>query len=129
MPHQRGHVGAHTLCLQPLEVVAEADPVTLQSPRHGRIQRAVVNLAAPRGSRRDTAVADDLGGDSLSDGAGGPALHQEGEVGMRVNVDQTGGDEAATGIDGLPCRSLAQSADAGDPPCLNSHVAGIPGRT
>lgn len=42
---------------------------------------------------------------------------------MRVQVDKTWRDDEAAGIDGLVCLVLADVADLGDPPILNSDVA------
>ena len=103
--HEGGHVGADALVLQAGEVAVEAGPVALEAAGHGRVQGAVVGLVVPGRRRRHAAVADDLGGDPLGHGGGGAALHQEGEVGVGVDVDEAGGDEAPGGIDpGRPPR-------------------------
>ena len=122
--HEGGHVGADALVLQAREVAVEAGPVALEAAGHGRVQGAVVGLVVPGRRRRHAAVADDLGGDPLGHGGGGAAFHQEGEVGVGVDVDEAGGDEAPGGVDGGSGRGPGEIANGGDAAVLDGHVGG-----
>ena len=124
---QCGYVGADALVFEAPEVFAEGDPVALQAAGHGRIERTVVEFAVAGGSGGDAAVADDLGGDPLSQTAAGAAVDQERQIGVGVSVDQSGSDKAAAGVDGAACSDLSEFADAGDAAFQDGEISGKPG--
>ena len=64
--------------------------------------------------RAVAAVADDLGGDALSNGAYRPGIGVEGKVGVAVDIDKTRSDEQVGGIEVGYFGIVGDGADFGD---------------
>ena len=123
MAHKGRHIDRRARLLQAIQVVAEAAPVQCNA----RLQMAK-NLAGvgPRAHGRgaEAALADDLGRHALADLAVGAAVHQQGEIGVGVDVDEAGRDHQAAGIQALRGRGALQIADGHDAVTHDAQVAG-----
>ena len=131
VPDERRHVDRWTGPFEGLEVPGEGRPVD----RHCRIEVACRSLGAdevPVGSHRrrvaDAAVAVDLGRDALRDLAARPAIAQEGEVGMAVDVDEAGRDDETGRVDDPSRLGIAKIADRGDPVAHDADIRSTPWR-
>jgi hypothetical protein len=71
------------------------------------------------------ALAQDLGGHALADLALGMAVLQQQQVGVRVHVDEAGGDDQPGGVEGAPGRPR-HPADGGDAIAAHGNVAAEP---
>ena len=74
------------------------------------------------------AVADQLGGDSLGDGALGAGVDQQRVVGVAVDVDEAGGNDHARRVEPARRVGVTQVAYRGDPAVLDGYVSGDAGR-
>src|SRR5205807_690230 len=96
VPDKGGQVGRDTHRVQTVEVLAEGGPgrrVVLGTRRPaGAHTRTIRRVAAP-------AVADDLGGDALADGALRGRVGQDRPIAVAVAVDEPRTDDLARGVD------------------------------
>ena len=115
---------------QRLEILAEARPVP-GDPADVPVVRPVVQrfVAVSRAERRrrHAAVARDVRGDPLPHHGIRPRILQDGDVGVRVRIDEAGSDVAAAGVDDGAAAQRARRADGGDAVAAHGHVAVVPG--
>ena len=125
LPDERGHVDAERRGAQPLQVLPEALPAQVDGAVLRVADRAVPGVFGP-GDRRATvaALADHLGGHALVDLALRPAVDDQGEVGVGVNVDEAGAHCAPAEIQALFGLLIGQIPHAGDAPVLETDVRG-----
>src|SRR4051794_12344942 len=79
-------------------------------------------MRAPAGAGGGS-LAQDLRGDALADLALGPAVFQEHEVGVRVHVNEAGGDDQAPGVDLAAGGPFQDAADSNDPIPADGDIA------
>ena len=126
MRHERSHVDRWPSRVHRVEIAAERPPV---DDRGGIVAVDVVGMAGRGIDRRAavTTVADELGGDTLGDGALGRRVDDDGQVGVAVDVDEARGDDAATRVH--PARRL-DHAEIGvygrDPIAPDGHIGTDP---
>ena len=113
--------------LEPVEVLGHGRPV---DPDYRvvavDVRREAVGLGD--GGAAVAAVADQLGGDALGDGALGARVDEEGVVGVAVDVDEAGGDDHARCVEAALGVGVTQVAYRGDPAVLDGDVGGDSGR-
>ncbi len=127
---QRSDVDGRALDLQRLEILAEARPVPgdpADVPVVGPIVQRLVAMSHAERRRRHATVARDVRGDPLSHRGIRPRVLQDGDVGVRVRVDEAGRDVAAAGVDDRAAAQRARRTDGGDAPAAHSDVAVVPG--
>src|SRR5713101_8479310 len=73
-----------------------------------------------------TAFAGDLRGDALSELAQGAIVEQERKLGLAENIDETGRDDAALGVDFALGVRVAQVSNGGDAIAADGHIRGVP---
>ncbi len=117
------HVERDALPLVAREVLADRLPREVHA--RGQVEGEALHLGAElirdRGGG-EAAVADHLGGDALADLRLGAPVVPEAPVGVRVHVDEAGGDGAPARVDGAPGRLAGKIADRGDGVAGHSHV-------
>ena len=127
---ERGDVDGPARELQSLEILAEARPVPGDPADVPVVRPVVQRLVAVRRAqrrRRHAAVAGDVRGDALPHHGIGPRILQDGDVGVRVRVDEAGRDVAAAGVDDGAAAQRARRADGRDAVAAHGHVAVVPG--
>ena len=75
------------------------------------------------------AVADQLGRDTLGDGALGAGVDEQRVVGVAVDVDEAGGYDHARSVEAALRLGVPQVADRGDPAAFHANVGRDAGRT
>ena len=121
--HERRHVHAEPTRVEAFQVLAEALPAHVDAAVVG-----VPDSAAPgvtgAGDRRAAmpALPDDLGGDALVHLALRPAVHQQREVGVGMDIDEAGTHREPVQLDALLRLKVGQVPDARDSAVLDSDV-------
>ena len=123
------------LAFDPVEILAEGPPVVAHA-RFERLDGHAFDAGEHAGEvgrvlrldRRDgeAAVAADHGGDAVERRGSGGRVPQHLRVVVGVDVDETGRDDAAVGVDGL-FRFLVDVADSDDPPGSDPDVGALRG--
>src|SRR5262249_7134150 len=113
---------------EPLEVAGKAGPIAVEAFGHRRIEKAVVGLAADGRRGRHPAITGDLGGDALRHRRGGTRFESDGEIRMRVRVDQPGRDAEVRGIDAALGRRAVETSDRDDAIALDADIGPEPRR-
>ena len=124
------HDGVHRGRREAVEVLGERGLAEGQRRRAGR--QVVGQQLGPSGQRRggrEAAVADHLGGHALADLALRAGIEGQGEVGMRVDVDEAGRHDLAARVDRPARRAPGARLEGGDAPVAHRHVGLLPGRT
>ena len=142
LPHERAHARDLVRPRRPPHVVAH------HAPAHGAVAdeqhrvRADAGLLEQRaligdGPRRAAVLVDDDGGDALRDEVRRRSTHRiriakaaaraRPIVGMRVDVDESGRDVLAGGVDGTRGLRVRQRADRDDAAAADRDVGGEPG--
>jgi hypothetical protein len=95
-----------------------------RQPRGARREIFAEHLHAvgQRRRHREAAVADDLERDALPDLRLGSLVERQGEVRMRVDVDEPGRDDLAAGVDLPPRRSRRSPLDGQEPAAADAHI-------
>ena len=86
-------------------------------------------MCAPKRREADAAIADDNRGDALADLRQHLRLRKHDPVVMRVDVDETRRDDAATGIYDGGTRRREIGVDGHYPLAINAHISGPTGCT
>ena len=123
VPDESGHVDAERRRPQPLQVLPEALPTQLDGAVLGVPDRTVSRVLGT-GDRcaAVAALSDHLGGHALVDLALRPAVDQQGEVRVRVKVDEAGAHRATVELQALPRLLVGQIPDACDASILETDV-------
>ena len=104
MRNERDHVDAHASLTQLLEVLRERRDFTDLGQRIATTQWHVLLgqvALAPEWRHAETAVARHYRRDALCDRAVGAPIHQERHVRVRVDVDESGGQDEVRPVDDL----------------------------
>ena len=115
--HERRDVDRGTRSLERAEIPVHRAPVELADALAPAVDVAGDPGIAGVGDRRAAmaAVADDLGGHALAQRALGLGVDQQREVGVAVDVDEAGGDDAAAGLDPPTRLRRREVAERDDP--------------
>ncbi len=113
------------------QVLAEGAPVPGHAVQPPAVVRPVLDgvgavLLGER-RRRHAAVAGDVRGHALAHRRLGARVQQDGEIGVRVRIDEAGGDVATPGVDDAPAAQRPRRADRRDPVAADADVAEVPG--
>jgi hypothetical protein len=68
-----------------------------------------------------------MGRSTLADGALGTVIHQDGKVGVGMNVNEPWCNEPATDVKGFPPPERTSWSNLGYPTALNAYIAPEPG--
>src|SRR5207302_8016458 len=123
--HVRGNVYAGSLPLHARNVFAQGRPVSLDSHRFEALVETRRGGAQDRPGR--VRFTQDLGGHTLADFALGLAVGQKVEIGVTVEVDETGRHNQPRSADHPLRRRVDQPTDARNPPVLDRHRTLEPG--
>ena len=114
--HVGGDIHRHPLALEARKIFAQRCPVTGQSVLRQIISRTGRNrpggLASPQ----------DFGGHTLTDLALRIAVDQQGKIRVAVQVDETGSDNQALGVDHAARRGIDQPSHVSDLAVLDGHA-------
>ena len=123
VPDERRHVHARPARVEALQVLAEALPAHVHLAVVGVSDGAVPGVPGTGDGRAAmAALADDLGGDPLVDLALRPPVDQQREVGVGMQVDESGADGKPVQLDALRRFLPRQVADARDPAVADADV-------
>jgi len=78
-------------------------------------------------SRGHPAVSDDVGRGTLTDGGLRAAIHEDGKVGVSMNINEARSDKVAVYIDNLPSPEGAGRGNLNNPTSPDREVAPEPG--
>src|SRR5208282_6184293 len=123
--HVAGEIDAHALFFEAREKLAEGPPVGIDLVMDvaGTIVR---DHGIVEGSSR-AAFSGDFGSDALIDLGGEARIDEDGDFGLAENVDESWGDDFASGVESALAAGGGKIADRGDVAVANSKVTGIPG--
>ena len=123
-----GDVDRGLRCVEGFEVSGE------RAPSHVQAGVVAVDVGGEQGRGGDrgaavAAVADELGGHALIDGALGAGVDEKGEVGVAVDIDEAGGYDEALGVDLVVARRLVEGAYVLDLVACDADISGAGGAT
>ena len=123
-PDVAGDVDGDALAFECVEVAAQRRPGARRTAALDRLRRPLSLGRAGRGI-----LAQDLGRHSLADLALGAAVFEQRHVGMRMHVDEPGGDDQAACVDDRLAGASGRldRTNGGDPVAADRHVAQKPG--
>ncbi len=130
VPHERRDVDGMGRPAQRGEVLAEGAPIPGHRVETPGVVRPIVDGvgAVPLGERRrgHAAVADDVRGHALPDRRLGARVQQDGEIRVRVRVDEAGSHVPVAGVDRAPAAQRARRSDGGDAVAAHTDVTSVP---